>query len=241
MNLIPTTPGGPATMSTREVADLCEKRHRDVMRDVRTMCEALDIDARSFAHIYKDAQNREQEEYRLPRDLTLTLVTGYNIVLRKRVIDRLDEYERGSNLPSDPTLLGLPDFRDPVAAARAWVASEEKSAGLQQALIAVQPKVEAFDAFLEKETEDMTLTRAMKVLGYGPNIAIQVMRKLGILYGQPATPAAYYANQEYFVMKPVPDRHDDNKVRPQTFVTPRGLDWLRRRLPEMMMKVGRAA
>lgn len=83
----------PVTMSSREIADLCEKQHQHVKRDIETMCAGLEINASSFGHIYKDARNRDQAEYNLPKDLTLTLVAGYNVVLRKRIIDRWLELE----------------------------------------------------------------------------------------------------------------------------------------------------
>lgn len=72
------------TMSSREIADLCEKRHPDVRRDIKAMVSGLGDDVSRFAHTYKDAAGRDQEEYHLPKDLTLTLVAGYNVVLRKR-------------------------------------------------------------------------------------------------------------------------------------------------------------
>lgn len=80
-------------MSSREIADLCEKRHDHVKRDIETMCAGLQINAPKFGGIYKDARNRDQTEYHLPKDLTLTLVAGYNVVLRKRIIDRWLELE----------------------------------------------------------------------------------------------------------------------------------------------------
>lgn len=92
--IINTTTTGPAAMSSIEIAELCDKRHDNVMRDVKTMLEALDLDLLKFEGIYRDGRSREQKCYNLPRDLTMTLVTGYSIPLRKKVIDRLDELEK---------------------------------------------------------------------------------------------------------------------------------------------------
>ena len=74
------------TMSTRVIADLTEKRHDHVKRDVENMLGQLGLDIPKFGGIYFDAQNRQQTEYLLDEELTMTLVTGYNIVLRNRVI-----------------------------------------------------------------------------------------------------------------------------------------------------------
>ena len=76
------------TMSSRVIADLTEKRHDHVKRDVENMLGQLGLDIPKFGGIYFDAQNRQQTEYLLDEELTMTLVTGYNIVLRNRVIKR---------------------------------------------------------------------------------------------------------------------------------------------------------
>jgi hypothetical protein len=87
------TGNGPAAMSSREISELCEKQHQHVKRDIEIMFATLEIDASSFGRIYKDARNRDQEEYLLPKKETLLLVSGYSIALRSRIIDRLEELE----------------------------------------------------------------------------------------------------------------------------------------------------
>lgn len=111
-------------MSTRLISELTEKRHPDVKRDVENMLSQLDLDVSSFAHIYIDTQNRKQTEYLLDEDLTMTLVTGYNVVLRNRVIKRWKELE-GQQIT-------LPDFTNPAVAAMAWA---EQYQSQQQACI----------------------------------------------------------------------------------------------------------
>ena len=97
------------TMSTRVIAELCEKEHRNVKRDSEVMFQGLQLDALNFEHIYLDSMNRQQTEYLLDEELTMTLVTGYNIVLRNRVIKRWKELEGQSvaNLPDYPAALRL--------------------------------------------------------------------------------------------------------------------------------------
>lgn len=99
MNIMTQFNHNQKSMSSREVADLTEKRHPDVKRDCEIMFQGLGIDARKFAHIYFDTMNRQQTEYLLDEELTMTLVTGYNIVLRNRVIKRWKELENQTKLP----------------------------------------------------------------------------------------------------------------------------------------------
>lgn len=81
------------TMSSRDIAELTGKEHKNVKRDCETMFAELEIDALSFEHIYFDSMNRQQTEYLLPKDLVETLITGYSIKLRYQVIQRLHELE----------------------------------------------------------------------------------------------------------------------------------------------------
>lgn len=84
------------TMSSREIANLCEKQHKNVVRDICTMLECLEIDALRFEHIYFDSMNRAQTEYLLDKDLTLTLVAGYSAPIRYRIIQRWQELEQAA-------------------------------------------------------------------------------------------------------------------------------------------------
>ena len=109
MNMLAQFNQNQKTMSTRVIADLCEKQPQHVKRDCENMFTSLDLDASRFGHIYFDSMNRQQTEYLLDEELTMTLVTGYNIVLRNRVIKRWKELEGQSvaNLPDYPTALRL--------------------------------------------------------------------------------------------------------------------------------------
>ena len=49
------------TMSSREIATLCDKEHRNVPADIRTMCEQLNLDVSKFGGIYTDSMNRISE------------------------------------------------------------------------------------------------------------------------------------------------------------------------------------
>lgn len=88
-----------SSMTSREVAELTGKLHSHVMRDVRAMVERLEADPNLVWHCetetYVDAQGKLRECYRMDRDTTLTLVTGYDPVARMRVIQRWQELEKG--------------------------------------------------------------------------------------------------------------------------------------------------
>lgn len=149
--LIHTSTAGetPARMSTREIADLSEKRHGDVIRDTRVMLSALADDA-DLRHVQEIKDSRGYTaEFLLPKDLTITLIAGYNVNLRHRIVKRLEEYETHA--------------RDPMAA----LSNPEMMRGLlltySEKVIELQPKADAFDR-IAKADGSLNLTDAASAL-----------------------------------------------------------------------------
>ena len=91
MNLVQTIQ--KQTMSSRDIAKLCDKRHDNVMSDIRKMLESLNIQSPEFLGDYKDTKGRTFQEYNLPKREVLILVSGYNIELRAKIIDRWEKLE----------------------------------------------------------------------------------------------------------------------------------------------------
>lgn len=80
-------------MSSREIAELTGKQHKNVKRDIASMLAGLKKDALSFERTYQDGQNRNQTEYLLDREHTDCLLTGYSAPLRMAVVRRWRELE----------------------------------------------------------------------------------------------------------------------------------------------------
>ncbi|EPN0698166.1 Rha family transcriptional regulator [Escherichia coli] len=76
----------PLTMSSRQIAEFVDKRHDNVVRDIRKMLNELEKDVLKFEGIYLDQYGREKIEYHLDEEMTLTLVTGYDVKRRMIVI-----------------------------------------------------------------------------------------------------------------------------------------------------------
>jgi Rha family phage regulatory protein len=92
----------PLTMSSREIAELTGKEHKNVLRDIRNMLDSLNIDQLSFERVYRDAKGEGRTEFHLPKDLVLTLISGYSVPLRHKIVTRwqaLEQAERGPVVP----------------------------------------------------------------------------------------------------------------------------------------------
>lgn len=152
---------GPVlTMSSREIADLTGKKHKNVLRDIREMLEALRKDGSDLSHVREDLDSRGYtENFHLDRDLTETLISGYSVPLRYRVIRRLHELE-SSQVPSIPTT--LPE------ALRLAADQAEQNHALRLVISEQAPKVQALER-LSGAAGTMCITDAAKHLKINPS------------------------------------------------------------------------
>ncbi len=90
---MPMTSREVATMSTKEIAELTGKEHKNVLADCRTMFDGLGMHSAEFSAQYKDSTGRTLPLFNLPKDLTFTLVAGYSVELRHRIVTRWLELE----------------------------------------------------------------------------------------------------------------------------------------------------
>lgn len=146
-------PGLPA-MTSLEIAGLCEKRHDHVCRDIKVMLEQLNIQSPQIWGEYRDDMGRAYPCFHLPKDLCLTLVSGYNVVLRKRIIDRWLELEQ-QNQPKVPQ-----SFSE---ALRLAAELEEQKQMLTDQLAIATPKAEFVDRYVAA-TGSMTFRQVAKLL-----------------------------------------------------------------------------
>ena len=212
------------TMTSREIAELTGKNHADVLRDIRNMLEVLKKDASIFADIYLDAHGRSQPCFSLDRELTLTLVSGYDIVLRHRVVTRLGELEAQSSVRA---------FQIPQTYAQALMlaAQQAEQIEVQQALIETQkPAVEFLDRFVEAKSTK-SLREVAKVLGVKEREFIAKLEGDKILFrmGGSLVPMAEYQHRGFFEVK---TGEANGHAYHQTRFTPEGIAWIAKRVVE---------
>lgn len=166
-------------MTSREIAELTGKNHGDVMRDTRNMLDELKIDQSSFADIFFDSYNREQPCFKLPKDLTLTLVSGYNVKMRKRIIDRWLELEAAP--AQDPMQV----LNNPAAMRGLLLTYTEKVMALEEAVKELEPKAEALDRFATFTDGSFCIRDAAKTLQVKEKNFIQILYEKHWIYRRP--------------------------------------------------------
>ncbi len=177
MNALTIAETANLTMSSREIAELTEKRHADVMRDIRNMLGQLELQADGYTQNCADPQNGQMYPvFKLPKDLTLTLVAGYNVKLRKRIIDRWLELEAkvGAGGTAIPQTL-------PEALRLAADLAEQKAKAEAQLAIAA-PKAEALDRIATPTEGAVCLRVAAKLLQMPEKQFLQFANAKGFIF-----------------------------------------------------------
>lgn len=81
------------TMSSLEIAEITGKQHKHVMRDIRNLLEQGVAQSNFGLGSYKDRNNQERPCYNLTKKGSLILASGYDALLRERIIDRWEALE----------------------------------------------------------------------------------------------------------------------------------------------------
>ncbi len=137
------------TMSSLEIAELTGKEHRNVMADIRNMLESLGLTTADFSAVVPFASGqgaiRTREIYNLPKDLTITLVSGYSVKMRYAIITRWGELEAIVAAPAPKTTYSIEDF------AVALLESKAQNKLLTEELETAQPAVDFVESYVDAD------------------------------------------------------------------------------------------
>ena len=128
--------------------------HSDFMKKVP---QVLGGGAGNFSDTYVHPQNGQHYPcYRLPKREACLMAMSYSYELQAKVFDRMTALE-------NKAAPALPNFADPVAAARAWADAKEAEQKAVAALELAAPKVEFVDRYVESQGS-MTFRQVAKPL-----------------------------------------------------------------------------
>jgi len=177
------TAQGALTMTSREIAELTDKEHRNVMRDIRAMLVELHGEGGvlSFEHTHSNPQNGQTYPvYMLPKRETLILVSGYSLVMRARIIDRWQQLEAEAAKPVHLIPQSLPE------ALRLAADLAEQKAQAVAALAVAAPKAEALDRMAGADGS-LCITDAAKVLKVRPKDLFQWLHANHWIFRRPGS------------------------------------------------------
>lgn len=171
-------------MTSLEIAELTGKRHDSVLRDIRNVL-AQGVDAHNFVETsYTDKSNRQNKCYELSKKGCLILASGYDALLREKIINRWEYLETNNRhqLPSNY-----------LEALKALVVAEEQKQQLIEdgkakdneiitlsaAITEMQPKVSYYDKILASKAT-LTVTQVAQDYGMSAKAFNVLLRNFGI-------------------------------------------------------------
>ena len=135
-----TTTNEVQTMTSREIAELTGTLHKNVLRDIESIGSVLSQSSKSVTYV--GYNNQQQREWRLTKRDTLLVISGYNVELRARIIDRWEELENKNRQPA----INLHDPRQLLGLLQNYA---EENLKLQEKVEEDAPKVEFVDKYVD--------------------------------------------------------------------------------------------
>ena len=209
------------TMTSLEIADLTGKRHGDVMRDIRAMMDVLqqNADLRSvcISSTYVGDNEQRYPQYELDKDTSLTLLLGYDVAARMRVIKRWQELEakQGPALPQT------------MAQALRLAAEQAEHIEVQEAqLREAAPKVEYVDRYVAANGAQGFRQVAKLLNANEPEFRLFLQdRKIMYRLGGEWTAHQNHIEAGRFVVKTGVATRNEHAFSTTKF-TPKGVEWI---------------
>lgn len=213
-------------MSSLDIATITGKRHDNILRDIKTLLDqgvqALNFEESFTTRLLPNGGHKSEPCFHLTKKGCLILASGYDAVLREKIIDRWEALEK--------TIGGLviPDFSNPADAARAWANEYEARQLAEQTIVIQAPKVAYYEKALSSDYT-MPISVIAKDLGLS---AITLNKKLAaanIQYKQGSVWLLYqkYANLGYARVIETPyDTPEGTGLRPSLKWTEKGKEFI---------------
>ena len=206
------------TMNSQEIADLVEKRHDNVKRTIDLLADKGVIEFPQFEEI--KTATRPSVVYvfsgeKGKRD-SLIVVAQLSPEFTGAIVDRWIELEQQA------ARARLPDFTNPVAAARAWADEFEQKQIAMQKLAIAEPKALVYDTIVERDT----LLNATQV-GSKIGLTAQKLNKLlsvANVYDKRIKRSKTFSS--WFVEKGLGEMKQTASGYPQALFTTKGEAWV---------------
>lgn len=235
MNIMHITGSAPATMSSREIADLVDARHDSVRRTIDRLAERAVIQLPPLVEV-KNHLGQTVSEYVFcgehgKRD-SIVVVAQLCPEFTARLVDRWQELE--ARQAPDPVAV----LNDPAKLRALLLDNVEKVLALEARVESDRPKTSFYDQFVN--TDGLyNLQNAGRALGCRPNLFARFLKSKYMFYqGNALVPRVLYIQMGIFEVK---SEIVDDKARPRSFITAKGLEYFAARVPAEIKMMGRVA
>lgn len=219
MNAITAISAAVLTMSSEEIATLVESRHDNVKTSIERLGARGVIQLPALQEV-RNHLGQAVSVYQLCKRDSYVVVAQLSPEFTARLVDRWQELEAQA-------ATALPDFSNPVAAARAWADAKESELRTAEALALAAPKAEFVDRFVAAETGAMGFRQVCKLLRANEERFREFLLDQKVMYhlGGRLTPAAPHMTAGRFVVKAGHAQHSDHAYTQAKF-TSKGVTWI---------------
>ena len=155
------------TMSSREIANLCEKRHDHVCRDIDNLNQSYELmglpKVGEGYYTHPNTGSQQHRQFLLNKEQTIDLITGYRSDIRIRINRRWAELERQAQ----------PQIPQSYAEALQLAADQAKQLEL------AAPKVAHYDKVVDRHTL-LTATQVGQKIGLSAIMLNRVLVEIGV-------------------------------------------------------------
>ena len=219
-------------MSSREIAELVEKRHDNVKRTIDTLAESAVISHPQIEDGGKSGNGIVEKLYLVGKRDSYIIVAQLSPEFTARLVDRWEELEAAA--ASGAT---LPDFTNPAAAARAWADQVDAREVLRLELAAAAPAVEFVQEYVDC-TGLKGFRQVCKLIGANEAVFRQFLTDRDVMYllGREWMPYAAHLAAGRFKVKAGKSDLNGHAFNSARF-TPKGVNWAAGEFAKYLLEV----
>ena len=172
-------------VSSRQIAEHFEKEHKTVLRNINEILVAQNCATNFFHETTHEYRGQSFPEYLMTRDGFTLLVMSFTgkkaLAWKLRYIEAFNAMEAKLRSQSNHPYAALPDFTNPVIAARAWADEVEAKENALKKLQEAQPKADYYDKCMAS-TNLYTTTEVAQEIGWKAANLYNFLHEHGVIY-----------------------------------------------------------
>jgi Rha family phage regulatory protein len=182
--LVATLAHETGKMSSLEIAELTGRTHKNVIRDIKNLLKQgvseLNFELSSYKQQQPNGGTKEVPMFNLTKKGCLILASGYNAVLREKIIDRWEALETGKATPAYQVPQSFADALMLAAQQQKQIEEQTKQLEAKDKQIAVLEEQTEYTRSILNSPSTVLVTQIAQDYGFGAKMFNAILRNLKI-------------------------------------------------------------